>query len=80
MLALTFREGDFAFVFHDGTAIGAILVGDERRVGKRLRVPVRFSGRKDDFEILRPKLVERRFGKQELDKLIEQFLLYTPNL
>jgi len=80
MLALTFREGDYAFVYHNGTAIGAILFGDERPPGRHFRVPVRFSGLKDDFEILRPKVVEHRYGKQELDKLAEQFLLSTANL
>lgn len=74
MLALSFRDGDYAFVYHAGIAIGAILFGDEKSGRRRVRMPVRFAGRKDTFEILRPQAVERRYGKQELEQLTEQFL------
>lgn len=74
MLVLSFRDGDLAFVYSAGIAIGAIQFGDQKPGGKRFRIPVGFCGRNDEFEILRPSAVERRYGKQELERLTEQFL------
>lgn len=71
MLALGFREGEYAFVYHKGQPIGAIFVGEARGSG---RFALRFSGGKDEFEVLRPSLVERRFGPHELEKLTRSFL------
>ncbi len=72
MLALTLRDKDYVFVYHNGTPIGAILFGTERP-GGRAKFPVQFAGGQDDFEILRPKVVEARYGKQELQRLILEF-------
>jgi hypothetical protein len=74
MLTLSFRDGDYAFVFYAGIAVGAMQYGDHKPGGKRSRLPVRFAGRKEEFEILRPSAVERRYGRQELEKLTDRFL------
>ena len=74
MLALILRSGEVVFVFHRGHPIGVLAVRDKRANGRNLRVPLLFSGRRDDFEVLRPKMVERRYGRRQLDKLTRQFL------
>jgi len=71
MLALRFGKDEFAFVFSAGRPIGAILVGDYKGKGQ---FSLLFSGQQLDFEILRPRAVERRFGRQELERLCAQFL------
>ncbi len=75
MLALSFSQGDYAFVFSGGRPIGAILVGDCRGKG---RFPLLFAGRELDFNVLRPSVVERCYGAEELEKLIEEFSLPVP--
>lgn len=75
MLVLSFRSGEFAFVFHRGIPIGAIVVPKRTRGGEPIRFPIVFAGGADDFEVLRPIAVERRYGKQQLQRLTEQFLL-----
>ena len=74
MLALCFSEGDCAFVYSAGRPIGALLVGEVRGGG---RVKLCLSGDRRTFEVLRPRVVERRFGADELAKLTEQFLTAT---
>ena len=76
MLALGLRKGEYAFVYNEGRPIGAILVRDANRNG---RFALGFSGEKLDFEILRPSLVESRFGPQELTRLIQHFLPDAPS-
>jgi hypothetical protein len=71
MLALTFTEGDFAFVYSAGRPIGAVVLAETKAAG---RVKLRFAGDNFAFEVLRPSVVERRFGRAELLKLVEQFL------
>ena len=72
MLALRFSPGDYVFVYSKGRPLGAILVGDGRGKG---RFPLLFCGRERDFEILRPSVVEHRYGSEELERLIEDFSL-----
>jgi hypothetical protein len=69
MLSLRFAAEDYAFVYSAGRPIGAIVVG-----GFRGQLSLLFSGSKNDFEILRPRTVELRFGREELEKLEAQFL------
>jgi hypothetical protein len=71
MLALTFSDGDLAFVFSEGHPIGAVRVGEFNGSN---RVKVHFGGDARAFEVLRANVVERRFGKDALVKLINQFL------
>jgi hypothetical protein len=71
MLALSFSDGDFAFVYSAGQPIGAVRVGEFKGAS---RVKLHFAGDVSGFEVLRPSVVERRFGREELAKLIEQFL------
>jgi hypothetical protein len=71
MLALSFSDSDFAFIYSDGRPIGALLLGEIKGAG---RVKLRFAGDTIAFEVLRPSVVERRFGKAELVKLTERFL------
>jgi len=71
LLSLRFSRNDYAFVYSEGRPIGAILVGDTKGRGQ---FSLLFSGRELDFEILRPRAVERRFGRQELERLQSQFL------
>ena len=54
-----------------GRPIGAILVGE---IKGRSQLSLLFSGQELDFEILRPRAVERRFGREELEKLQSRFL------
>jgi len=75
MLSLRFSRDDYAFVYSEGRPIGAILVGETKG---RSQFSLLFSGREIDFEILRPRTVERRFGRQELEKLRSQFLAFGP--
>ncbi len=75
MLSLRFSRDDYAFVYTEGRPIGAILVGETKGRGQ---FSLLFSGRQADFEILRPRAVERRYGRQELDKLRSQFLRFSP--
>jgi hypothetical protein len=75
MLALRFCTDDYAFVYTGGRPIGAILVGQTKG---RSQFSLLFSGRETDFEILRPQAVERRFGRQELEKLRSRFLRFKP--
>ena len=71
MLSLRFSRDDYAFVYTAGRPIGAILVGESKG---RSQFSLLFSGQEVDFEILRPKAIERRFGRRELEKLEAQFL------
>jgi len=71
MLSLRFSTDDYAFVYTQGRPIGAILVGE---IKGRNQLSLLFSGREMDFEILRPRVVERRFGREELEKLQSRFL------
>ena len=71
MLSLRFSRDDYAFVFTDGRPIGAIVVGE---IKGRSQLSLFFSGEEMDFEILRPQAVERRFGRDELEKLRSRFL------
>ena len=73
MLALRFRDGDYAFVYCEGRAIGAILAGDASHGGIRPRSKLLFSGEKLDFEVLRPSVVASRFGEEELKRLKGSF-------
>jgi hypothetical protein len=75
MLSLRFSTDDYAFVYTAGRPIGAILVGQTRG---RSQLSLLFCGQAEEFEILRPQAVERRFGRQELDKLRAQFLRFKP--
>jgi hypothetical protein len=70
MLALRFGKDEFAFVYSAGRPIGAILVGDFKGKG---RFSLLFSGEHADFEVLRPRAVEQRFGRDELDRLCAEF-------
>jgi len=71
MLSLRFSRDDYAFVYTEGRPIGAILVGETKG---RSQFSLLFSGQEMDFEILRPRAVERRFGREELEKLELRFL------
>ncbi len=71
MLALSFSDGDFAFIYSAGRPIGVLLVGEIKGAG---RLKLRFAGDALAFEVLRPSVVERRFGKAELVRLTKQFL------
>ncbi|NUQ66507.1 MAG: hypothetical protein HUU20_28935 [Pirellulales bacterium] len=71
MLALSLREGEFVFVFCDRRPVGVIVVGSTNGKGRSL---LRFSGRKSDFEIVRPNVLEQRYGSPGLQELTEQFL------
>jgi len=71
MLSLRFSRDDYAFVFTGGRPIGAILVGE---IKGRSQLSLSFSGEEMDFEILRASAVERRFGREELEKLQSRFL------
>jgi len=71
MLSLRFSTDDYAFVYTGGRPIGAILVGE---IKGRSQMSLLFSGQETDFEILRPRTVERRFGREELEKLQSRFL------
>ncbi|MGO9112456.1 MAG: hypothetical protein ACLP9L_24765 [Thermoguttaceae bacterium] len=71
MLALRFATDDYAFVYSEGRPIGAIVVGETKG---RSQLSLLFSGRETDFEILRPQAVERRFGREELERLQSRFL------
>ncbi len=75
MLSLRFSRDDYAFIYTEGRPIGAILVGETRG---RSQFSLLFSGPETEFEILRPQTVERRFGRQELEKLQSQFLRPSP--
>ena len=61
MLSLRFSRDDYAFVYTEGRPIGAILVGEIKGRGQFSLLLLR---RQADFEILRPRAVERRFGRQ----------------
>ena len=74
VLALCFKDRDFAFVYHDGEPIGAIFVGEISPRARSPKVSLLFSGRKSQFEVLRPSVVERRYGREELERLTELFL------
>jgi hypothetical protein len=74
VLALSFRGGEYAFVYHEGRPIGAIIAGDLNSAGEHPRRSIVFSGQRQDFEILRPNVVANRFGRQELERLIAVFL------
>jgi hypothetical protein len=71
MLALRFSRDDYAFVFSGGRPIGAIIVGENKG---RSQLSLFFAGQETDFEILRPQAVQRRFGREELEKLRSRFL------
>ncbi len=71
MLALRFAKDEYAFVYCDGRPIGAIVVGDMKGRGQ---LSLLFAGRESEFQILRPRAVELRFGREELDRLRTQFL------
>ncbi len=71
MLSLRFSADDYAFVYSAGRPIGAILVGASK--GQR-QFSLLFSGQADDFEILRPPVVQRRYGREELERLESRFL------
>ncbi len=75
MLSLRFSTDDYAFVYTEGRPIGAILVGETKG---RSQLSLLFSGQEMDFEILRPRAVERRFGREELEKLQLLFLHPRP--
>ena len=70
MLALTFRGGEFAFVYHEGRPIGVVRLPDESP-----RTAVLFGGSKNGFEVLRPRLVAQRYGQQELERLCHVYAL-----
>ena len=74
MLSLRFSKDDYAFVYSEGRPIGAILVGETKGRGQ---FSLLFSGREIEFQILRPRAVEHRFGRQELEKLQTQFLRFN---
>jgi len=71
MLALSFREGEYAFVFSGGCPIGAIVLGDMKGRGRPLLL---FSGAERQFQVLRPSVVRQRFGDAELERLEKLFL------
>ena len=71
MLALRFSRDDYAFVYSAGRPIGAIVIGDMKGRGQ---LSLLFSGREHDFQVLRPRAVELRYGRAELDRLRAQFL------
>jgi hypothetical protein len=71
MLSLRFSSDDYAFVYTDGRPIGAILAGETKG---RSQFSLLFSGEETDFEILRPRAVERRFGREELERLQLRFI------
>ena len=75
MLAIGFKGGDYAFVYHEGRAIGAIMLGDAKPGSRESRAQILFSGRLHEFEVLRPSIVARRFGQRELERLVERFAL-----
>ena len=80
MLALTFRQDEYAFIYHAGKPIGAIRVGKLQPGGLRTRLPLHFAGAKDEFEVLRPKVVAYRYGPQELERLEREFLAQPRSL
>lgn len=71
MLALSFYDGDYAFIYSAGRPIGALRVAEIKGSG---RVKLGFAGDELAFEVLRPSVVERRFGHAELMRLMNQFL------
>jgi hypothetical protein len=71
MLALSFAQGDFAFIYSAGRPIGALVFAEATTAG---RVKLRFAGDEVAFEVLRPSVVERRFGRAELVKLMQEFM------
>lgn len=75
MLAIRLRIGGYVFVYHQGSPIGAILIG--QMSPSRSWVSLLFSGDPHEFEILRPEVVARRYGEEELEKLVERFALWT---
>ena len=76
MLSLRFKSGGYAFVYHRGVPIGAILVGQTSP--SRSLVSLLFSGNTQEFEVLRSEVVARRYGEDELDRLIDTFALWIP--
>ncbi len=75
MLALRFAVGEYAFIYHEGTAIGAIRLSEVKPSSASPKVSVAFAGDRHGFEVLRPSVVERRFGREELERLHRQFAL-----
>lgn len=73
MLALQFLEKGYAFVYHQGSAIGAVQIGKVKGGMPRPKVQLLFSGNTHDFEVLRPNVILRRFGQPELERLIRKF-------
>ena len=71
MLALRFSKNEYAFVYSDGRPIGAILIGDMKGRGQ---LSLLFVGQEAEFQVLRPRAVERRYGRDELERLQTQFL------
>jgi len=71
MLALSFRKGEYAFVYSGGCPIGAILLGEMKGKGRPLLL---FSGAERQFQVLRPSVVKQRFGGAELERLENLFL------
>lgn len=69
MLSIAVR--DYVFIYSHGRAIGAVIVPGQGTV--RLV----FSGEEKEFQVLRAPVVERLFGKDELDRLVRQFV--NPN-
>jgi hypothetical protein len=70
VLALTLStRDDCVFVFFGGRDIGVVRLGDVRPSTGRKKVTLLFAGAATEFEILRPGVIAKRFGPQELDRL-----------
>jgi hypothetical protein len=68
MLKLSFADEAMAFVYHRGIPIGALRIADGSH-----RTSVLFSGSRGDFEILRPSVVAKCYGRSELLRLTACF-------
>ena len=75
MLVLSVPCGGYVFVYHKGAPIGAILVG--KTGPRRSWVSLAFAGDPQEMEVLRPEVVARRHGDEELARLVERFTLLT---
>ena len=73
MLKLLFKREEYAFVYVQGRAVGAIRIGEVKSGGETPKVALLFSGSKSDFEVLRPSVVAFRYGEQELARLVREF-------
>jgi len=75
MLSITLRSGEYVFIFAGGQPIGAIVARSEKKAKIMLAFAGTRGGNRNDFEVMRSKVIERRFGPAELQRLIELFNL-----